>query len=89
MTVEADSGGHTDNRPLTAVLPVILALRDELSEKHRYARPVRVGAAGGIGTPGAAAAVGVRARSRSETWTRGTQGAIDERCSPAGETATR
>lgn len=56
VTVEADSGGHTDNRPLTAVLPVILSLRDELAEKHRYARPVRVGAAGGIGTPGAAAA---------------------------------
>ncbi len=39
-----------------AVLPVILSLRDELSEKHRYARPVRVGAAGGLGTPGAVAA---------------------------------
>lgn len=56
VTVEADSGGHTDNRPLTAVLPVILSLRDELAEKHRYARPVRVGAAGGLGTPGAVAA---------------------------------
>ena len=30
ITVEADSGGHTDNRPLVALLPAILALRDEL-----------------------------------------------------------
>ncbi|WP_370948987.1 PfaD family polyunsaturated fatty acid/polyketide biosynthesis protein [Amycolatopsis sp. cg5] len=50
ITVESDSGGHTDNRPLSALLPTILALRDE------YARPVRVGAAGGLGTPGAVAA---------------------------------
>jgi trans-AT polyketide synthase/acyltransferase/oxidoreductase domain-containing protein len=56
ITVESDSGGHTDNRPLMAVLPVILSLRDDLTEKHRYARPVRVGAAGGLGTPGAVAA---------------------------------
>jgi trans-AT polyketide synthase/acyltransferase/oxidoreductase domain-containing protein len=56
ITVEADSGGHTDNRPLTALLPTIAALRDELEETHRYTRSVRVGAAGGIGTPGAVAA---------------------------------
>ena len=56
ITVEADSGGHTDNRPLPALLPVILQLRDELALKHQYSRPVRVGAAGGLGTPGAVAA---------------------------------
>lgn len=56
VTVEADSGGHTDNRPLTAVLPAVLALRDELCARHGYERPVRVGAAGGLGTPGAVAA---------------------------------
>jgi PfaD family protein len=56
ITFEADSGGHTDNRPLTAVLPTLLALRDELQERYGYSRPVRVGAAGGIGTPGAVAA---------------------------------
>jgi trans-AT polyketide synthase/acyltransferase/oxidoreductase domain-containing protein len=32
ITVEADSGGHTDNRPLTVLLPAILALADELRE---------------------------------------------------------
>jgi trans-AT polyketide synthase, acyltransferase and oxidoreductase domains len=56
ITVEADSGGHTDNRPLTVLLPAMLALRDELAVRHRYERPVRVGAAGGLGTPAAVAA---------------------------------
>ena len=51
ITVEADSGGHTDNRPLVCLLPSILALRDEIQEKYNYKTPVRVGAAGGIGTP--------------------------------------
>jgi PfaD family protein len=37
-------------------LPAILALRDELQRDHRYGRPVRIGAAGGIGTPSAVAA---------------------------------
>jgi len=55
VTVEADSGGHTDNQTLTAVFPVIAQLRDALTEEHRYARPIRVGAAGGIGTPRAVA----------------------------------
>jgi trans-AT polyketide synthase, acyltransferase and oxidoreductase domains len=56
ITVEADSGGHTDNRPLTALLPAILELRAELQDAHRYRRATRIGAAGGIGTPGAVAA---------------------------------
>jgi PfaD family protein len=56
FTVESDSGGHTDNRPLTALLPTILALRDEVTRKQGYLRPIRIGAAGGIGTPGAVAA---------------------------------
>jgi trans-AT polyketide synthase, acyltransferase and oxidoreductase domains len=54
ITAEADSGGHTDNRPLSALLPVLLALRDRLQQQHRY--PIRVGAAGGLGTPAAVAA---------------------------------
>ncbi len=56
ITVEADSGGHTDNRPLVGLLPLILGLRDELSAKHGYSRPIRVGAAGGLGTPASVAA---------------------------------
>lgn len=51
VTVEADSGGHTDNRPLVCLMPAMLALRDEMQEKYAYAQPVRIGAAGGISTP--------------------------------------
>lgn len=51
ITVEADSGGHTDNRSLVCLLPSILRLRDEIQEKYNYKTSVRVGAAGGIGTP--------------------------------------
>lgn len=54
MTVEADSAGHTDNRPLVCLLPSVIALRDEIQEKTGYEREIRVGAAGGIGTPQAA-----------------------------------
>jgi trans-AT polyketide synthase, acyltransferase and oxidoreductase domains len=56
VTVEADSGGHTDNRPLVALFPTLLSLRDELGTRHGYGRPIRVGAAGGLGTPGGVAA---------------------------------
>ena len=51
ITVEADSGGHTDSRPLVCLVPTMLALRDELQSKFQFAQPVRVGAAGGISTP--------------------------------------
>jgi len=56
ITVEADSGGHTDRQALTAVFPVIAQLRDELAAEHGYERPIRVGAAGGLGTPRSVAA---------------------------------
>jgi trans-AT polyketide synthase/acyltransferase/oxidoreductase domain-containing protein len=51
ITVEADSGGHTDNRPLVSLLPSIIRLRDELQAKHQFPTPIRIGAAGGISTP--------------------------------------
>ncbi len=56
LTAEADSGGHTDNRPAITLLPTMLALRDRMQEKYRFARRVRVGAAGGIATPAAVVA---------------------------------
>ncbi len=56
ITVEADSGGHTDRRPLGALLPVILGQRDALAARFAYDRPIRVGAAGGLATPGTVAA---------------------------------
>jgi PfaD family protein len=51
LTVEADSGGHTDNRPAITLLPTMLALRDRLQLQCRYASPPRVGLAGGVATP--------------------------------------
>ena len=56
ITVEADSGGHTDNRPLVCMLPAFIALRDQVQTIRQYAQPVRIGAGGGIGTPEAALA---------------------------------
>ena len=56
ITAEADSAGHTDNRPPLALVPTLIALRDRLQAKYEYDRPLRVGAAGGIATPAAVAA---------------------------------
>lgn len=54
VTAEADSGGHTDRRPLSVLVPEIVRVRDQVQRELGYAEPVRVGAAGGIGTPAAA-----------------------------------
>lgn len=56
LTVEGDSGGHTDNRPLVALFPSLQAMAVRLAERHNLARRVRVGAGGGLGTPAAVAA---------------------------------
>jgi PfaD family protein len=56
LTVEADSGGHTDNRPLIALLPTMLALRDRLQQQFGERVRLRVGAAGGLATPHGVAA---------------------------------
>jgi len=56
ITAEADSGGHTDNRPFLTLLPTIIALRDQIQSEYNYATALRVGAGGGIGTPQAALA---------------------------------
>jgi trans-AT polyketide synthase, acyltransferase and oxidoreductase domains len=55
ITVESDSGGHTDNRPLLSLFPTITGLRDAIAAEQGYTRPIRVGAAGGLGTPEAVA----------------------------------
>jgi PfaD family protein len=56
LTAEADSGGHTDNRPAITLLPTMMALRDELAAAYGYAKPPSVGLGGGIATPEAVAA---------------------------------
>jgi trans-AT polyketide synthase/acyltransferase/oxidoreductase domain-containing protein len=57
ITAEADSGGHTDRRPLVVLLPTLLRLRDKVVAEEGYAErgiAIRVGAAGGIGDPASA-----------------------------------
>jgi len=56
VTVEADSGGHTDNRPALALLPTIKAQRNACQKEYNYAQQLRVGLGGGIATPASAAA---------------------------------
>lgn len=58
LCVEADSGGHTDQGNAYALMPAMLRLRDDLHARASppLARRVRVGAAGGLGTPHALAA---------------------------------
>lgn len=54
ITAEADSGGHTDQRPLTVLVPLVLAARQSAREKHGWRAsevPIFVGAAGGLGDP--------------------------------------
>jgi PfaD family protein len=54
LTAEADSGGHTDNRPSLVLLPLILMLRDRIAAETGVW--VRVGAAGGLAVPSALSA---------------------------------
>ncbi|MEL6698125.1 MAG: PfaD family polyunsaturated fatty acid/polyketide biosynthesis protein [Bacteroidota bacterium] len=78
ITVEADSGGHTDNRPLVALLPIIIQLRDEMQQKHQFAQKIRVGAAGGISTPASALAAFMMGAAYVVT------GSVNQACVEAG-----
>lgn len=78
VTVEADSGGHTDNRPLVCLLPAIQSLRDEARARHGYQQRVRVGAGGGIGTPAAALAAFVMGADYIVT------GSVNQACVESG-----
>ena len=78
LTAEADSGGHTDNRPLVTLLPTMLALRDRLQAQFKYAEPLRVGAAGGIATPASAAAAYLMGASYVVT------GSVNQACVESG-----
>jgi len=56
VTVEADSGGHTDNRPALALFPTILAQKEAAQQQYGYQQQIRVGLGGGIATPASALA---------------------------------
>ncbi len=78
ITVEADSGGHTDNRPLVSILPSIIKLRNEIQAKNNYAQIVRVGVGGGIATPASALAAFMIGAAYVVT------GSINQSCLEAG-----
>lgn len=78
ITVEADSGGHTDNRPLVSLLPSIIRLRDEMHEKYQYDNKIRIGAAGGISTPESALSAFMMGAAYIVT------GSINQACLEAG-----
>jgi PfaD family protein len=82
LTAEADSGGHTDNRPALALLPTMLALRDDLSAKHRYPELICVGLGGGIATPEATAAAFSMGAAYVLT------GSVNQSCIEAGTSET-
>ncbi|MEE4262157.1 MAG: PfaD family polyunsaturated fatty acid/polyketide biosynthesis protein [Desulfobacteraceae bacterium] len=82
LTAEADSGGHTDNRPALTLLPTMLALRDELSFRNGYRTPVRVGLAGGIATPHSTAAAFAMGAAYVLT------GSVNQSCVEAGTSDT-
>lgn len=81
VTAEADSGGHTDNRPLVNLLPTLIALRNRLQERHAYAATLRVGAGGGIATPEAAAAAFIMGAAYIVT------GSVNQACVESGTSA--
>jgi PfaD family protein len=56
LVAEGDSGGHTDQRPLGVLVPLLLGQRAKIDAEAGLARGVLVGAAGGLGTPAAVAA---------------------------------
>lgn len=78
ITVEADSGGHTDNRPLVVLLPIIIQLRDEIQNQHTFATKIRIGAAGGISTPASALAAFMMGAAYVVT------GSVNQACIEAG-----
>jgi PfaD family protein len=78
ITVEGDSGGHTDNQPLVSLLPSIIALRDRIQNEHRFTVPVRIGAAGGISTPESALAAYMMGAAYIAT------GSINQACVESG-----
>lgn len=78
LTAEADSGGHTDNRPAIALFPTIVTLRDRMTAQHGYDRAIPVGLAGGIGTPHAVAAAFAMGADYIQT------GSINQSCVESG-----
>ena len=82
LTAEADSGGHTDNRPALALLPTVMSLRDRAMAKYRFDVPLCIGLGGGIATPESAAAAFAMGADYIVT------GSVNQACREAGTSET-
>ncbi|MDR0217937.1 MAG: PfaD family polyunsaturated fatty acid/polyketide biosynthesis protein [Enterobacteriaceae bacterium] len=91
ITVEGDSGGHTDQGVLACIFRSIVQLRDDIANKNLIANenltdsknhyPVRIGAAGGLGTPHAVLAAFALGAAYVVT------GSVNQSCVEAGTSA--
>jgi mannose/cellobiose epimerase-like protein (N-acyl-D-glucosamine 2-epimerase family) len=78
ICVEADSAGHTDRGVALVLAPVIQDLRDQIVSTYAAVPSIRVGMAGGLGTPRAIAAafalgvdfIATKARTPEGGWVR-------------------
>ncbi|MDX2447601.1 MAG: PfaD family polyunsaturated fatty acid/polyketide biosynthesis protein [Desulfobacterales bacterium] len=82
LTAEADSGGHTDNRPALALLPTMISLRDRARTQFNFETPLSIGLGGGIATPESAAAAFAMGADYIVT------GSINQACVEAGTSDT-
>jgi len=82
LTAEADSGGHTDNRPALALLPTMISLRDRAMIKFNFDTTLSIGLGGGIATPESAAAAFAMGADYIVT------GSINQACREAGTSDT-
>lgn len=82
VTAEADSGGHTDNRPAIALFPTIHSLARRLEKEFGYSCRLKVGLGGGISTPASAAAAFTMGADYLVT------GSVNQACIESGTSAT-
>ena len=81
LTCESDSGGHTDNRPLAVLIPEMAGLRTRIAAERGYSCAIRIGAAGGLGTPAAVAAAFALGADYVQT------GSVNQACVESGLSA--
>jgi PfaD family protein len=81
ITAEADSGGHTDNRPAIVLFPTIKSLAERLEKEFAYDCRLMVGLGGGISTPASAAAAFAMGAAYIMT------GSVNQACIESGTSA--
>jgi trans-AT polyketide synthase/acyltransferase/oxidoreductase domain-containing protein len=81
ITAEADSGGHTDNRPAIVLFPTIKSLAERMEREFSYDCRLMVGLGGGISTPASAAAAFAMGAAYIMT------GSVNQACVESGTSA--